>query len=308
MKYAPFPPLAREVSRLVLGTVAYRSIPAQAPIEVLDAWLELGGDVIDTGREYGESEGVLGRWVRARSCRDRLVLITKGAHPDEGGRPRLTPEAIESDLRESLATLETEVVEVFLLHRDDPATPVGPIIETLNEQVRAGRARAFGASNWTTARIEEANAYAADRALSGFTCASPELSLARPNQPRWPGCVTASDSASRKWYERTRLPVFAWSSQGGGFFSDGHLPGRADGDMERVYGSADNWERLRRAKELARRKGATPVQVALAWVLHLPFPVFPIIGPRSVAELESSVAALELSLTPEEHAWLDLAT
>src|SRR5947209_17905962 len=104
------------------------------------------------------------------------------------------------------------------------------------------------------------------------------------------------------------MPLFAWSSQAGGFFTGRYTPDNLENeDMVRVYYNEGNWERLRRATELGRKKGGfTANQVALAWVLHQPFPVFALIGPHSVEELNSSVSALELELTPDEVRWLNL--
>jgi aryl-alcohol dehydrogenase-like predicted oxidoreductase len=143
--------------------------------------------------------------------------------------------------------------------------------------------------------------------LAGFACSSPNLSLARQKEPPWRGTISASDPVSRAWYQRTQLPVLAWSSQAGGFFTERHSPQRVtDREVERVYSTPENWERRRRAQELGEQKGYTANQIALAWVLHQPFPTYAIIGPHSVEELRSSVVALEVELTPKETRWLDL--
>ena len=165
-----------------------------------------------------------------------------------------------------------------MLHRDDPHLPVGPIIEALNEHVRAGRVRALGASNWTCARIDEANAYAADHGLAGFCCSSPHLSLAVQNEEHWDDTRSARDPEIFAWHERGGLPLFAWSAQARGFFA-----GHESESVDRVYDNADNRERRRRAGELADRVGCTTNQVALAWVLRQPFPVYAVVGARTVA-------------------------
>jgi aryl-alcohol dehydrogenase-like predicted oxidoreductase len=103
------------------------------------------------------------------------------------------------------------------------------------------------------------------------------------------------------------MPLFAWSSQARGFFTGRFSPeDTADEMMARVYYHPDNWERLRRATELGKARGYEPTQVALAWVLHQPFPTFALIGPHTRRELESCAAALELELQPEEVRWLNL--
>ena len=302
MKYLRFPPLGRDLSRLVLGTGAYEHAPLDAPLDVFDAFRELGGNVVDTGREYGNAEPVLGRWLRERGVHEEVVVLTKGAHHDKDtGRKRVNPAEITQDLNESLQALGRSSIDVYCLHRDDAAAPVGPILETLNQHQRAGLVRVLGASNWTVARLDEAARYAARHGLDGFACSSPGLSLAAPREEPWPGCVTIHERATRAWYAQCQLPVFAWSSLAGGFFAG--VPGA---DITRVYETAGNAERRRRAQALGARTGATASQVALAWVLHQPFPTYALVGPRTVGELRESVGALDLALTPAELRWLDL--
>ena len=308
MKYQHFAPLNRDLSRLVLGSMVFSLDALDLTFELMDAWTEAGGNVVDTAHLYsgGNSERAVGRWLKERGRREDLVILAKGAHHNSD-RKRVTPEDITCDLRDTLARLQTDYVDLYVLHRDDPEVPVGPIVEALNEHYRAGRIRAFGGSNWTPERLDEANAYAAARSLQGFTASSPHLSLAVPNETIWAGCVDARSPEAMAWYTRSQMPLFAWSSQARGFFSGQFSPERRDDEtIVRVFYSEGNWERLRRAEELGRRRGVPPLQVALAWVLHQPFPVYPLIGPATVEELRSSVAALELELSPEEVRWLDL--
>jgi aryl-alcohol dehydrogenase-like predicted oxidoreductase len=302
MKYLRFAPLGRDLSRLVLGTAVYEHAPLDASLDLFDAFRDLGGNVVDTGREYGNAEPIVGRWLRERRLDHEIVVLTKGAHHDnDTGRKRVNPVEITQDLEESLRALGRDSIDLYCLHRDDPDVPVGPILEILSQHRRAGRIRVLGASNWSTARLEEAATYAARHGVDGFACSSPGLSLAAPQEAPWPGCVTIHEREARAWYAKRQLPVFAWASLAGGFFAGVRSP-----DIARVHESAENRERLRRARALAARQGATASQVALAWVLHQPFPTYALVGPRSVAELRESVAALDLDLTPAESRWLDL--
>jgi len=287
-----FAPLGRDMSRLVLGTLVVST-------DVLDEYVRLGGNAIDTAHVYndGDSERALGAWMDSRpGVRERLTILSKGAHPSDDRR-RVTPEDIMCDLRDTLARLRTHV-DLYMLHRDDPSVPVGPIVEALNEHREAGRVRAFGASNWTCARIDEANEYARDHGLEGFCCSSVHLSLATQNEEHWPDTLSACDTAIAGWHERTQMPLFAWSAQARGYFA-GHVD-------ERVYGNDDNRERLQRAEVVAERVGATANQVALAWVLHQPFPVYAIFGVRTVASLHEAVGALDVELTEGDLRWLNL--
>jgi aryl-alcohol dehydrogenase-like predicted oxidoreductase len=309
VRYRRFEPLGRELSMLALGTAYLADDGEDASFELLDAWLEAGGNLIDCARQYGDgaSEQILGRWLEARGTRDDVVLITKGAHHVTVGthhdpkRKRVTPEHVAADLAESLEALGIDTIDLYFLHRDDPTRPVGPLVEALNAHAAAGRIRYFGGSNWTTERLEEANAYAAWNGLQGFACSSPGLSLAEPRDNPWPDTVFARSREARAWYRRTQLPLFAWSSQAGGFFA-----GRRDELVERVYVDDRNLERLRRAEELCERSGFSANEVALAWVLHQPFPTYAIIGPRSPAELHASLAGLDVELTDAEVRWLNL--
>ena len=307
MRYRRLAPLDRNVSLLVFGTAWFGEENEERARELLDEWVALGGNALDTAREYGasrwgEGEEVIGRWLQDCGVRDRIVVGTKGGHHRVVGERRVTPEDVREDLDASLGVLGGHI-DTYLLHRDDPTQPVGPLIELLNEYASAGRIGAFGGSNWTTARLEEANAYAAERGLAGFAFASPNLSLARQNEPPWEEALSASDPESREWYTRTQMPLFAWSSQAQGWFSGHYSP---DADVLRVYDNPDNRERLRRARELAEAKGADANAVALAWVLHQPFPTWALIGPRTREELRASVAALDVRLTEDEVRWLDL--
>jgi aryl-alcohol dehydrogenase-like predicted oxidoreductase len=301
VKSAWFAALDREVSRIVLGTAAFIDLPATAAYALLDAWLECGGNAIDTARHYDGAEEVIGRWLSERKCRKDVVLCTKGAHYDtETGRSRVSPAEIAADLDRSFTALGVDAVDLYILHRDDPTQPVGPIVEALNGHRVEGRMQTFGASNWTEARLDEAQAYAAARSLESFSCSSPQLSLAVPAVEPWPGCVSIHSPASIDWYSRTQLTVFAWSSQARGFFA-----GRTSEYVEQVYATTENEERRRRAVELASSRGCTPAQIALAWVLAQPFPTYAIMGPETVAELHESLGALEIELTAREVAWLD---
>ena len=115
---------------------------------LLDAAEAMGCNILDTALIYrgGDSERVLGQWLQARGNRDDLILLTKGAHPNQDRR-RVTHYDIASDLHDSLARLHTDHVDIYLLHRDDETQPVGPIVEALNEHHAAGRIGLFGGSN-----------------------------------------------------------------------------------------------------------------------------------------------------------------
>jgi aryl-alcohol dehydrogenase-like predicted oxidoreductase len=281
VRYRRLEGIDREISTIVMGTV--RPEPA-----LWHAYLAAGGNCFDTARHYGdESEGELGRFLEREGARDSVVLVGKAAHP-----PACRPEAVRPQLDRSLELLRTDRVDLLLLHRDDPAVPVGEFVDALDAEVRAGRARAAGVSNWSGERFEAFNADAAGRGRARAVVVSNQLSLAEMHEPVWARCVRADP----EWHERTQTPLLAWSAQGRGFFS-----GREeDEEMRRSWLSAANLERRRRAGELAARVGAAPVSVAVAWLLARPFPTWAAIGPHDGAELEACLAAPELELDPED--------
>nr|WP_115993640.1 aldo/keto reductase [Cohnella lupini] len=296
------------ISRLIMGSMMLHEDRMEHANELLDAYIEAGGNTIDTAHVYGAAgKRALGRWMREGNHRSSLILIGKGGHPDENG-PRMTNQAMERDLEESLERLQTDYVDIYMLHRDDPSVSVGYILESLERLLESKRCRALGVSNWTTARLEEANAYASSSGLTGFACNSPNLSLAKPNEPRWAGCISA-DADYVSWHETSQLPLLSWSSQAGGFFTGRFSPDRLeDQEAVRVYYSDANWERLRRARQLAESKGCDANHIALSYVLRQRFPSCAIIGPNSPAELHSSLRGLEVGLTQKEADWLDLLT
>ncbi len=231
-----------------------------------------------------------------------MVLIVKGAHT-----PHCTPEALTEQLGISLERLGTHHGEIYIMHRDNPAVPVGEFVDVLNRHREAGRIGIFGGSNWSVARLSEANAYAAAHGLEGFSVLNNQLSLAAVVEPVWAGCLSAGDADTRRWLADNQFPLIAWSSQARGFFTPRAAPDRvSDAELVRCWYSDANFERKRRAAQLAAAKGCEEINIALAWVLDQPFPVWTLIGPATTGELHSSIRAVNVSLTPEEFVWLNL--
>jgi aryl-alcohol dehydrogenase-like predicted oxidoreductase len=316
MHYGQIPGVAKSVARLVQGTTRISSADQAGSFAVLDEVLALGGTTFDTAHGYGRGdvERTLGRWIRDRAVRDQVVIIGKGAHPYDG-RQRVTPTDITNDLHESLERLQTDMIDLYLLHRDDPSVAVGPLVEVLNEHQRAGKIGAFGGSNWSPARLQEANEYAAAHGLTPFTASSPNFSLAEQQRPAWEGCITISGpwgQAARDWYAATRMPVFAWSSLAGGFFSGrfqrdnlASFTSYFDTNCVDTYCVESNFARLDRAQRLGAERGLTAAQVALAYVLSQPLEIYALVGCDTGAEFAENLAATALRLTPAELAWLE---
>lgn len=316
MEYRQIPGVTKPVSRLVQGCDMITSADIDFSFSLLDAAFEQGMNTFDTGHGYGNGDvdRTLGAWINNRGIRDQVVILAKGAHHNQD-RKRVTPYDIGSDLHDTLARMGTPGVDLYLLHRDDPTQPVGPIVEILNEYKRQGKIDAFGGSNWSHTRIADANTYAAEHGLTGFAVSSPHLSLAVPMREFWKDCLAISGdpgAEARAWYAANHIPVFSWSSVARGFFTGlyrrDNLEQFTDYNGQLVvetYCSEENFDRFDRANALAKDKGVTVTQVALAYVLNLPLEVHALVGSRNAKEMRDNDEALALKLTPEELSWLE---
>jgi predicted dehydrogenase/aryl-alcohol dehydrogenase-like predicted oxidoreductase len=290
----------KPVSKIALGTMIADPIEALAvSFGVFDAYVEAGGNTFDTAFVYGQgqAETAFGRWLDTRRVREDVVVIAKGAHT-----PNCFPDRIAQQLDISLERMGTGHADIYLLHRDNQDVPAGEFVDALETLRLAGKIRAYGGSNWTAGRVDEANVWAEANGAAGFTVLSNQFSLARMNSPTYPGTVGANEPSFRSWLASRPIVNFAWSSQASAFFA-----GLAeDGFLAHAWFSDDNLERRRRAEALAGELGVHPTTVALAWVLGVELPIVPIIGPRSLPELRSSLRALTIDLNDRQMRWLDL--
>lgn len=295
------PGLSKGASVVALGFEDFLTFSSGSIL--LDAFYEAGGNVFDTAFIYrgGYTEQLLGEWMKNRGVREQSVVIGKGAHS-----PLVYPDVIGKQLTQSLERLQTDYVDVYFMHRDNPDVPVGEFVDAMDAEVKAGRIRGiFGGSNWTRERMDEAIAYAEKTGKTKPGALSNNFSLAEMLDPIWAGCVQSSDDEWRKWLIERQIPNFAWSSQGRGFFTDrAGRDKRDDEELVRCWYSEENFGRRDRAIELAKKLGKSPIHVALAYVLAQPFPVVPLIGPRRLVELEDSMKALEIALSPADVEWL----
>jgi aryl-alcohol dehydrogenase-like predicted oxidoreductase len=270
---------------------------------MFDDFIERGGNAFDTAYIYGDGlmERLLGQWVANRGVRDDVVIIGKGAHT-----PHCDPESIVRQLGETLDRLQSDHLDLYLMHRDNPSIPVSEFVDVLDAEARAGRIRGFGGSNWTIARFEEAQAYAKAKDKQAFSALSNHFGLAHALDLPWAGCEHVTDPADREWLERTNTQLLPWSSQARGFFARADRDDTSDAELVRCYYSDGNFERLARARSLGKELGVAPTAIALAYVLAQSFPTFPLIGPRSIEETRTSMASLDIELAPDQVRWLDL--
>ncbi len=299
------------VPRIVVGTARLgRPWPEpasrrDAAFRQLDGMLELGCRALDLAASYqiGGTERLVGAWIASRRNRDQLFLITKAGHPYPVVRPnRLSPGALAGDLHASLRRLGVPRVDLFLVHRDVPGTPIEPLVEALAAFHRAGKIGGWGVSNWHHDRIRELVLLARDAGLPPLAASSPHFSLADWRRPPWRGCVSIAGEAhasARAFYAESRIPVLAWSPLAKGFLVSSGDAG--DG----VYGSTANRARRERLVARAAERGVSPAQLALAYLFHQPFPTHAIVAATSTEKMSQNLKAAALTLTDSDVAWLE---
>jgi len=305
-------------SALCFGTTEFGStIDRAAAFTLLDAYDAAGGNFIDTAKVYGDwvpgqvspSEKIIGEWLKARGNRSRIILATKGAHYhlDAPQVKRLRPADIVSDLDASLGHLQTDVIDLYWLHRDDPARPVAEIIQTLEAQVKAGKLRYYGASNWRLDRLQAAEDYARSTGAQGFSAVSNLWSLARVDIAGFADPTMVAMDAGLWVYHRARgLAAIPYTAQAHGVFHK-LAAGRADAIPElyrKMFVNQETEARLARIRSLSRETGLTITQIVLGYLLSQPFPTIPVFSARSRAQLQDTLTAADVRLSPDALAYL----
>lgn len=301
MRYGTIRGLDRPVSRLVMGCDNQPDLAHASA--VFDAFVEAGGNTFDTAWVYGmgKYEKLFGRWLANRGIRSDVNVIVKGCHT-----PHNDPESLTRQLFESLERQGHDHADVYMMHRDNEDVPVGEFVDVLDEHASAGRISAYGGSNWSPARVDEANAYAEANGKRPFTVLSNHFGLAEAYDVPWAGCRHVTDPESKRWLTERNIALLPWSSQARGFFARADADDRSDAELVRCYYSDANFERKARAEQLGRELGVPATAVALAYVLAQPFPTFALFGPRTIAEARSSMTGLGVELDAQQVAWLDL--
>lgn len=321
MRYNHIKGIEKPIARLVQGTVMLNNDTREKNLKLLDAVYEQGFTTFDTAHGYGRgsAEKELGAWMNSRGLRDEVVIITKGAHPYPPEEPqRVRPEFIRRDLQESLDRLGTDYVEIYLLHRDDASFPVDEIVDVLDEAKQKGQIGCYGGSNWTAERVRQANEYARANNRAPFTVTSPQFSVAEMIEAPWAGCISVSGAqgeSSRAYYRDNDIALITWSSLAGGFmtgkFTRDNLDSFTNGwDTVSIKGYAyeSNFQRLDRVMELAKEKGASPAQISLAYSMSVPDNVFAVIANWEIEQIADNLKSLDINLSPEEIAWLEMKT
>jgi aryl-alcohol dehydrogenase-like predicted oxidoreductase len=274
------------IERLLLGSADLRD-DAVTPW-LVDRFHEAGGRALDLANVYtdGGSERAIGRWLAARGATPRLFV--KGCHP-----PFCNPSQVEDEVDAARADIGVDRLDVFLLHRDDTAVPVAAFAEALVAELRRGSVENVGVSNWTMARFQALRAELGSDARH-LVVFSNHFSLVEMVRPTYPGCLAMS-KADVAVLDDAGVTALAWASLAGGYLARRDDPS---------WSSDENDARRRRAEELAARLERTPVEVALAYVLHQRPNMLAAVGTRSATHLEQLLRAVTLE-SADELAWLE---
>ncbi len=271
----------------------------------------------DTARSYNEwlpdgkdiSERMLGEWMKSRKNRHDVIVVTKGGFPKnlkikKDVVKRITKEDLQYDIDTSLDMLQTDYVDVFLLHRDDLSKPVEYIIPILQDFIKQGKARFIGVSNWTCDRIEKAQEFIAKEKMIPLSISQCYFSLAESTPAKFDDeTLVCINEQEYKWYERSKMPLMAFTSQAKGFFSKYNSIQLKQSEINRFVSDL-NIERVKRARMLANEYSVSPTCIALAYLTNNPVQTSAVIGPRNIAQLEDSINVKEILLSKSQIDWL----
>ena len=293
--------IEKNASRLALGCDNQTS--SLHAFTMFDHFYGAGGRIFDTAYIYNNGKGdkYLGDWINSRNLEKDIIVIGKGAHT-----PQCEPQFIRPQILESLERLNIETLDIFCLHRDNPDIPVSEFMDALDEVKSEGLINLIGASNWDLERFSEARDYAQLNNKEPFTALSNNFSLAEMVDPVWPGCVGVNNQYINYLIEN-QIMLFPWSSQARGFFiekkeitSNEHFSNPSLEEEVRVWHNEKNLKRRAKCFEIAKQKNLQPIQVALAYVVQKSSLIFPLIGPRTIFETNSSIEATQINLSAQE--------
>ncbi|MDR1107069.1 MAG: aldo/keto reductase [Treponema sp.] len=305
MKYLSLCAGGLKVSSLCLGTVSFgTAVRREDAFAQMDLFYGKGGNFFDTARVYadwlpgghGASEKTLGAWIRERKIRDKVIIATKGAHPDLQAMhiPRMSAAEMRSDLEESLRALETSYIDLYFLHRDDVSRPVEAILENLEGFRKEGKIRHYGCSNWKLARMAEAEESAARLGFEGFVCDQIRFGL---GDITWEGAgdktTVPMDSGIFAWHEKTGKAAMAYTSSCNGYFSKKLDNKPVPPEHEAVYGNAPNQKLLEKLKTWEKELGVPAAVLVSAYVAAQAFPAAPISSVSSLKQLNELIQAAD---------------
>jgi aryl-alcohol dehydrogenase-like predicted oxidoreductase len=294
------------------GNVFGWSADEKRSFDLLDAFVDAGGNLIDTADVYsawvpgnrgGESETIIGKWLQKSGKRQQVVIATKVAKWVE--QPGLSPANIRQAVDGSLQRLQVDCIDLYQAHEDDASVPLAETLGEFGRLIEEGKVRAIGASNYSATRLADALAVSRQHGLPRYECVQPEYNL-----------------VSRPGYEkeleplvlREKLGVISYYALASGFLSgkyrdlDDLAKSQARGGSVKKYLNRQGQQVLAALDSVAAAHQATPAQVALAWLMARSGMTAPIASATSVEQLQELLAATRLSLTHNEIAQLDLAS
>jgi aryl-alcohol dehydrogenase-like predicted oxidoreductase len=300
-----------DIAPLVLGGNVFGwTADKETSFSLLDAFLEAGFNAIDTadvysrfvpGNKGGESETILGEWMKSRGNRHRVVLITKGGLPMGAGMEGLGRNYLRQACEASLRRLQTDYIDLYLSHRADPIVPIEETLEAFHELIAGGTVRHAGCSNYTAEQLSAALA-SRGAGRASYQVLQPEYNLIE--RKSFEGALEAICQAQG-------VGVIAYFSLAAGFLTGKYrrpddLAGSARGGMIAKYLTPRGLALLAAIDKVARRHGATPAQVSLAWLMSRRSVTAPIASATSLAQLREITKSVELELTSEDLRELDL--
>jgi len=282
------------------GNVFGWSADEQTSFDVLDAYTAAGGNFVDTADTYsrGESESILGRWMKARGNRDAVVVATKVAK--KADRPGLSAANIRAAAEESLARLGTDHIDLYYAHEDDPSVPMEETLGAFDTLVREGKVRYFAASNFTALRLAEALAVSEREGFARYAALQNHYNLLERAE---------YEGGDAPLLDREGIPSLPYFGLARGFLAGKYRPGaevesvRAGG-VER-YRNERGYAVLAVLDEIAAAHGTTVAAVSLAWLAARPTVAAPIASARTTEQLEQLLPFTALTLSAEETERLD---
>ena len=270
---------------------------------MFDYFYGAGGRVFDTAYIYNNGMGdkYLGNWINSRNVQEEIIVLGKGAHT-----PDCRPECIKPQIIESLERLNLDKIDIYCLHRDNNDIPVSEFIDALNEIKAEGLINKIGASNWKLERFKQARDFALKEDKEPFTILSNNFSLAEMIDPVWPGCVAINNNFL-EYIDQNNIILFPWSSTARGFFikkkemaTSDHFSNPSMDEEKRVWHSETNLKKREICFNIAADRNVEPIEIALAYVIQSSKIIFPLIGPRTINELNSSIFATSVNLSDAE--------
>jgi len=313
MQYRPLGRSPLSIAPLVFGGNVFGwSVDEARAFELLDAFVDGGGNTVDTADVYpawvpgnhgGESEAIIGKWLQKSGKRDRVLIATKVAKWDR--HPGLSPINLRAAVEGSLQRLRTDRIDLYFAHQDDASVPMHETLGEFARLIGEGKVRAIGASNFTTDRTVEALAVSKAYGLPRYECLQPEYNLVARA-----GYETALEPLVRE----QELGVTCYYALASGFLS-GKYRSAADlakssarGGAAKRFLNPHGLAVLAALDDIAATHKATPAQVALAWLIARPSVTAPIASATSVPQLQELLGAMQLDLGADEVAALDRAS